>query len=184
MFPEDWWTASAKRVWALRFCFVKCQSEMESKRLSIPTYSAAGFLVDCGMTANQEVPERKRRSREEIKRLVGEFEASGLRSAEFCCNHGLALSALQRQPKGGVWRTVKQRRGAHTVHFMTNRSQEQSGNELSRLSSVRRLHWPATLGRFRLPAQSCVVRRTRSSGVYSTDYQAAYPTRTFVPRST
>jgi len=72
---------------------------MESKRLSIPTYSAAGFLVDCGMTANQEVPERKRRSREEIKRLVGEFEASGLRSAEFCCNHGLALSALQRQLK-------------------------------------------------------------------------------------
>jgi ubiquinone/menaquinone biosynthesis C-methylase UbiE len=32
MFPEDWWTASPKRVWASRFCFVKCQSEMESDR--------------------------------------------------------------------------------------------------------------------------------------------------------
>ena len=31
-----------------------------------------------GMTANQENPERKRRSRKEIKRLVSEFEKSGL----------------------------------------------------------------------------------------------------------
>jgi hypothetical protein len=51
------------------------------------------------MTGNQEVPGRKRRSSEEIKRLVLEFEASGLRQNEFCRNHGLALSSLQRQLK-------------------------------------------------------------------------------------
>lgn len=33
------------------------------------------------MTANQGNPNRKRRSREEIKRLVSEFEKSGLRPA-------------------------------------------------------------------------------------------------------
>ena len=48
------------------------------------------------MTANQEVPERKRRSREEIKWLVSEFEKSGLRPAKFCRSRGLALSILQR----------------------------------------------------------------------------------------
>jgi hypothetical protein len=51
------------------------------------------------MTENQEVSGRKRRSSEEIKRLVVEFEASGLRQNEFCRNHGLALSTLQRQLK-------------------------------------------------------------------------------------
>jgi hypothetical protein len=51
------------------------------------------------MTENQEVPGRKRRSGEEIKRLLLEFEASGLRQNEFCRNHGLALSTLQRQLK-------------------------------------------------------------------------------------
>jgi hypothetical protein len=51
------------------------------------------------MTENQEGAGRKRRSGEEIKRLVFEFEASGLRQKEFCRNHGLALSTLQRQLK-------------------------------------------------------------------------------------
>jgi hypothetical protein len=51
------------------------------------------------MTADQEIPERRRRSREETKRLVDEFEASGLRPAEFCRNQGLALSTLQRHLK-------------------------------------------------------------------------------------
>jgi hypothetical protein len=49
------------------------------------------------MTENQEIPARKRRSSEEIKRLVLEFEASGLRQNEFCRKYGLALSTLQRQ---------------------------------------------------------------------------------------
>ena len=51
------------------------------------------------MNENQEVQARKRRSSEEIKRLVLEFEASGLRQNEFCRNHGLALSILRRQLK-------------------------------------------------------------------------------------
>jgi transposase-like protein len=51
------------------------------------------------MTENQEVPVRKRRSREEIRRLMMEFESSGLRQNEFCRKHGLALSTLQRQLK-------------------------------------------------------------------------------------
>jgi hypothetical protein len=52
-----------------------------------------------GMTENQEVPGRKRRSSEEIKRLVIEFDTIGLRQNEFRQNHGLALSTLQRQLK-------------------------------------------------------------------------------------
>jgi hypothetical protein len=51
------------------------------------------------MTENQELSGRRRRSGEEIRRLVLEFEASGLRQKEFCRNHGLALSSLQRQLK-------------------------------------------------------------------------------------
>jgi hypothetical protein len=42
---------------------------------------------------------RKRRSSAEIKRLVTEFQSSGLRQNEFCRNHGLSLSSLQRQLK-------------------------------------------------------------------------------------
>jgi hypothetical protein len=52
------------------------------------------------MTEIQEVKVRKRRSRQEIGRLVKEFEASGLRQVEFCNNHGLALSTLQRGLRG------------------------------------------------------------------------------------
>jgi hypothetical protein len=51
------------------------------------------------MTGKQEIPGRKRRSSEEIRRLVLEFEASVLRQNEFCRNHGLVLSTLQRQLK-------------------------------------------------------------------------------------
>ena len=39
---------------------------------------------------------RKRRSRQEIKRLVAEFETSGLGRGEFCQKHNLALGTLQR----------------------------------------------------------------------------------------
>src|SRR5260221_11506764 len=43
-----------------------------------------------------EVGVRKRRSRQEIKRLVREFETSGLRRSEFWNKHNLALGTLQR----------------------------------------------------------------------------------------
>jgi hypothetical protein len=48
------------------------------------------------MTEIGEVDVRKRRSRQEIKRLVTEFETSGLRRSEFCHKHNLALGTLQR----------------------------------------------------------------------------------------
>jgi len=39
---------------------------------------------------------RRRRCREEVKRLIDEFEASGLGKVEFCRSRSLALSTLQR----------------------------------------------------------------------------------------
>src|SRR5271165_68182 len=48
------------------------------------------------MTEIGEVSVRKRRSRQEIKQLVAEFETSGLRRSEFCHRHNLALGTLQR----------------------------------------------------------------------------------------
>ena len=48
------------------------------------------------MTEIGEIGIRKRRSRQEIKRLVTEFESSGLRRSEFCHKHNLALGTLQR----------------------------------------------------------------------------------------
>jgi transposase-like protein len=51
------------------------------------------------MTENQESAVLRRRSSEEVKRLVLEFEASGLSKAQFCRQHHLASSTLQRQVK-------------------------------------------------------------------------------------
>ena len=51
------------------------------------------------MNENQEVEARKRRSSEEVRRLVVEFEASGLRRNEFCRTRGMALSTLRRHLK-------------------------------------------------------------------------------------
>jgi hypothetical protein len=48
------------------------------------------------MTESEEIRVRKRRSSQEIRRLVTEFGSSGLRQVEFCNQHGLALSTLQR----------------------------------------------------------------------------------------
>ena len=51
------------------------------------------------MNENQEVETRKRRTRGEVKRLVAEFEASGIQRNEFCRTRGIALSTLQRHLK-------------------------------------------------------------------------------------
>jgi hypothetical protein len=48
------------------------------------------------MTEIGEISVRKRRSRQEIKRLVAEFETSGQRRSEFCQKHNLGLGTLQR----------------------------------------------------------------------------------------
>jgi hypothetical protein len=55
------------------------------------------FLLNCFNDWKPRAFWTERRSGEEIKRLVLEFEASGLRQNEFCRNQGLALSTLQRQ---------------------------------------------------------------------------------------
>ncbi len=56
---------------------------------------------------NEAWRHRKRRSREEVKRLIDEFEASESDRAEFCRSQGLALSTLQhhlraRRPESAV----------------------------------------------------------------------------------
>jgi len=48
------------------------------------------------MTEIGEVSVRNRRSRQEIKRLVTEFETSGLRQSEFCHKYNLAPGTLKR----------------------------------------------------------------------------------------
>jgi hypothetical protein len=79
------------------------------------------------VTENQEVYGRKRQSGEEIKRLVIEFEASGLRQNEFCRNHGLALSILQRQLKR--WRLNKsEAKEGHRLVAVELASRESNGN--------------------------------------------------------
>jgi hypothetical protein len=51
------------------------------------------------MTENGEVTVRRRRSSEEVQRLVSQFESSGLGRKEFCRREGLTLSTLGRQLK-------------------------------------------------------------------------------------
>src|SRR5262245_35804176 len=48
------------------------------------------------MTEIGVISVRKRRSRQEIKPLVAEFETSGVRRSEFCQKHNLALGTLRR----------------------------------------------------------------------------------------
>jgi len=48
------------------------------------------------MTQSEEVKPRRRRTRQEVQRLVSEFAASGLTRGEFCRIHGMTLGTLQR----------------------------------------------------------------------------------------
>jgi hypothetical protein len=73
------------------------------------------------MTANQDIPQRKRRSREEVRRLVVEFEASGSRAAEFCRNHSLALGTLQRHLKRRRLENGEARSGGELSATVSNR---------------------------------------------------------------
>ena len=49
------------------------------------------------MSEGEEVQRRRRRSSQEIQRLVAEFRTSGLRQSEFCRVHGLTYGTLQRR---------------------------------------------------------------------------------------
>jgi transposase-like protein len=48
------------------------------------------------MSEGEEVKRRRRRSSQEIERLVAEFGSSGMRQSEFCRVHGLTHGTLQR----------------------------------------------------------------------------------------
>jgi len=48
------------------------------------------------MSEGEEVKRRQRRSRQEVARLVAEFETSGLRPSEFCRIHGMTQGTLKR----------------------------------------------------------------------------------------
>src|SRR5215471_6210351 len=67
------------------------------------------------MTEIGEMSVRKRRSRQEIKRLVAEFETSGLRRSEFCQKHHLALGTLQRGLRRRRMEVEKQSEGKRLV---------------------------------------------------------------------
>jgi transposase-like protein len=49
------------------------------------------------MNSSQGTAARRRRTREEVGRLVSQFLASGLSAAEFCRSAGLAPSTLRRR---------------------------------------------------------------------------------------
>jgi transposase-like protein len=51
------------------------------------------------MNGKQLPGRRRRRSQEEVERLVAEYEASGLGGQAFCQTHGLSLSTLNRYRK-------------------------------------------------------------------------------------
>jgi hypothetical protein len=67
------------------------------------------------MTEIGELSVRKRRSRQEIKRLVREFETSGLGRSEFCDKHNLALGTLQRGLKRRRMEVEGQSKGKRLV---------------------------------------------------------------------
>jgi transposase-like protein len=51
------------------------------------------------MENQAEVAGRRRRTGEEVSRLVNEFRASGMRAGAFCRRHGLSASTLRRRLK-------------------------------------------------------------------------------------
>jgi hypothetical protein len=53
------------------------------------------------MTEPEEVKPRRRRTRQEVQRLVSKFATSGLSRGEFCRMHAMTLSTLQRGLKRG-----------------------------------------------------------------------------------
>jgi hypothetical protein len=88
------------------------------------------------MTDMVEVKVRKRRSSQEIERLVTEFEASGLRQMEFCKSHGLALSTLQRGLKRRRTKAEEQGDSNRLVEVKIARSRRSGGSTESNVLEV------------------------------------------------
>src|SRR5271165_3279584 len=51
------------------------------------------------MNEKQKVSAGRRRTREEVQKLVGEFVSSGMRRTEFCRSRGLSFGTLDRHLK-------------------------------------------------------------------------------------
>ena len=83
------------------------------------------------MIESEEVKVRKRRSSQEIGRLVTEFESSGLRQVEFCTSRGLALSTLQRGLKRRRTEAERQGESKRLVEVKIDRSRRSGGTESS-----------------------------------------------------
>jgi transposase-like protein len=81
------------------------------------------------MSESEEVKVRKRRSSQEIRRLVTEFESSGLRQVEFCRSHGLALSTLQRGLKRHRTKAAGQGESERLVEVKIDRSRRSGSTE-------------------------------------------------------
>jgi hypothetical protein len=81
------------------------------------------------MTESEEYKVRKRRSRQEIRGLVREFEESGQRQVEFCSKHGKALSSLQRALKKRRMETGARGAGPRLVEVKIGRSQSNGSIE-------------------------------------------------------
>ena len=107
------------------------------------------------MNENQEVETRKRRSRAEVKRLVVEFEASGIPRNEFCRSRGIALSTLQRHLKKHGSGEASVKTGGRLVAVELSRREPNSNPRTAlevvlssgRRIEVRREFDSATLGR-------------------------------------
>jgi hypothetical protein len=86
---------------------------------------------------NQAGGNRQRRSREEVKRLVDEFEANGSDRTEFCRRRGLALSTLQRHLRARRLETEARSGGTRLVAVrLTSRSEAVSKPAESNLEVV------------------------------------------------
>ena len=87
---------------------------------------------------------RRRRSREEVERLVDEYETSGLGRQEFCKKHGLSLSTLNRHRKRKQMQLGKQMPGRRFIPveisaIKQEASKQKTGELLVWLSSGRRI---------------------------------------------
>jgi hypothetical protein len=72
------------------------------------------------MSEGEEVKRRRRRSSQEIQRLVAEFRTSGLRASEFCRTRADAWNAAARAPERAN-RVRLRRRGQRAGRSRVNR---------------------------------------------------------------
>lgn len=72
------------------------------------------------MKSHLEAASRRRRTGEEVSRLVSAFETSGLRAGTFCRRYGLAPSTLRRRLKKQRVREAQAEGGVQLVEVTVN----------------------------------------------------------------